>query len=297
MTADPFSRLLQLIRGNGEEDPPPDDADPYAEIRAANDKVRETAMWIVTSFAAIGAVLLGGIQLSNVGKLTEDVPEERISATIAGVVLAGLGVGIAIWFTSSVLVPFLNSFRTLDKHQDVAKRVLDDKEILGLTYEQLKAGVTKARNDVEAAEGKSSEEYAAALALWKEWENSKQAALTVVGSELLADRFRDARVAVLAGVGLATLGLGLFAWGANPPESESDAPVALARAPVVLNITLTEAGVTALQESRNCTRKNFNALAIGGKEAAWEIVTLPGVACRSVRFILTPSIGSAVAAG
>jgi hypothetical protein len=65
------------------------------------------AKWLLTSFAAVGALLLGSIQLSSIGKLTGETSVWRIAAAIVGIVLGALGVGIAIWWTSNVLAPML----------------------------------------------------------------------------------------------------------------------------------------------------------------------------------------------
>lgn len=295
MPTNPLAELLALLSGGEDDEPSKPASDPYADIKAANEKVRDAAKWILASFAAIGTVLLGGIQLANVGKLNGDVPNARIWATVVGILLAAVGVGLAIWFTSSVLVPFLNTFRSLDKHPDVTRRVLDDREVIGLTYDELKTEVARSRDAVR--EAKTTEEYEKALTLWLDWERSKQAAMTVVGSELLADRFRNARTAIIAGVALATVGLGLFAWGANPPTDEKDdPPVTLSEEPVVLDVTLTDSGVTGLKEARGCSTANLRALAIAGETDARELVTVPAGTCQSVRFILTPSVGTAVAA-
>ena len=95
---------------------------PAGEIAAANQRLRETAKWILTSFAAAGAILVGGLQLSSIGKLTGETPDARVWAALAGIAVAALGVALAIGFMSGVLQPTLNSFRSADKHTDVADR-------------------------------------------------------------------------------------------------------------------------------------------------------------------------------
>lgn len=83
--------------------------DPKAEITAANQRLRDTAKWIVTSFAAVGAILVAGLQLSSIGKRTAETPDERVWATLVGIAAAALGVAIVIGSMSSVLQPALNS--------------------------------------------------------------------------------------------------------------------------------------------------------------------------------------------
>jgi hypothetical protein len=269
--------------------------DPLAATNAANEKIRETAKWMVTSFATIGGVLVAGLSLSSLGKLTAQTPDERVAAAVAGIVLAVVGVTIPIWFTSRVLSPFITTFASADAHPDIVKDVLGGSDALGgITYTTLKAEVRKADKRIAEA---SDAEYDEAVAARVAWEPTRRIALGLVGSRLLDGRFRDARIAIVSGVALAALGVGLFAWGSNAPASDSDAPVALGQAPVRERVQLTRAGLDALAPTRGCTRTPLTVLAIGGSEGRREVVTVPTRGCRSVRFVLTASLGTATAAG
>jgi hypothetical protein len=159
--------------------------------------------------------------LSSVGKLTGDVPVERVLAAVGGVALAALGIAVAIWFTSTVLAPSLNSFRTADSEPDVTRDVLDDRELVGVTYAELKTSIKEADEALKqgAEKGVDDPAYKAAHALREDWETSKGLALTAVGSELLWRRYQRARWAVMFAIALITAGLMGFAWGANPPAA------------------------------------------------------------------------------
>lgn len=283
-------------------DPDPPKAEPasddswFAAIQRANDQIRTTAKWLVTSFAAIGAILLGTIQLSSVGKLTNGSPGSRIIAAILGAGLAITGVIVALWFTSAVLIPFFNSFRLADEHPDITDRVLGgDHEVLGYGYDTLKEKVKAAETAVDEA---TEADLPAAEAKLDELRRNKRIALTLIGSEVLSDRFSTARIAIVWGVVLAATGLGLFAWGANPPTAPTKPAVALGSAPVQLAVHLTPAGVAALAKPRGCSDPDTGALQVGGTTAAPELVTIPtGKKCLAVRFVLTPTVGTAAAAG
>jgi hypothetical protein len=300
------SRVLAALRAlvgaeRGEEKPSKESqeaAETYPEITAANQRLRDTAKWILASFGAVGAIVVAGLQLSSVGELTGQSATSRLVAAFLGIALAALGVGVAIWFTSSVLAPFLNNFRSADEHPDVTRRVLSDKELVGATYDELKEAIEKADRALDKAEtkGRDSPEYEKALCERDELEKDKQLALTVIGSELLADRFARARHAVAAGIILVIVGVVAFAWGANPPSPEAkESLVILGQAPLALRVHLTPAGVVALQETRSCTKPDLDVLSISGKPAQREVVTVPTEACKSVRFVLTPDLGTAIA--
>jgi len=273
--------------------------DSIADIRKANEALRATAKWILTSFAAVGALLVGTLQLSSVGKLTGDVPVERAAAAVGGVALAALGIGIAIWFTSTVLAPALNSFRTADREPYVTRDVLGDRELVGVTYAELKTSIKEADEALTkaAAKGVDDPAYKTAQAMREDWETSKGLALTAIGSELLWRRYQRARLAVMCAIALITAGLLGFAWGANPPAAEQKAPpVALGQAPLHLRVHLTSVGIAGLKTARGCNEPDLDVLSISGTAAEREVVTVPSSTCKSVRFILTPSLGTAVAA-
>jgi hypothetical protein len=112
----------------------------------------------------------------------------------------------------------------------------------------------------------------------------------------LWERYKSARYAVLAGIALAAAGMAAFAWGANPPDHEKKAePVALGQAPLSLHLHLTDAGVAALKDARKCETTDLTVLSIGGSADKREVVTVPTAACKTVRFVLTPELGTVTA--
>jgi hypothetical protein len=284
--------------GGGQDQTPPPPAS-YPEIATANQRLRDTAKWILTSFAAVGAILVAGLQLSSLGNLTGDTSGWRIFAALLGVVLAAGGVALAIGYTASVFAPFLNTFHSADKHPDVVSTVIHEDEPIGKSYQTLKAEIKQADTALAEAEehGPDSPEYKAAYAKRDDLELDKRLALTVIGSELLWQRYKRARRAVVAAIALVLAGAVSFAWGANPPDNATKAePVALGQAPVLLDLHLTKRGVDALAKARGCTTADLQVLSIAGSEGKREVVTIPTASCQTVRFVLTPESGTAIAA-
>jgi hypothetical protein len=307
-TLDGFLAVIQKVVGGARAEPPAADAasapasDPVAVIDGANQDVRQTARWVITSFAAIGAILLGGISLSTLGSLTGATPHERIYALVAGIALAVLGIAIAISTTSGVLAPQLNTFGTADKHRNVTDQVLGDRELVGLTYDELKRGVHQADEDLKKTRGQATSDddprVKEMLLVRADWEMSKRLALARIGQQLLWNRYvRARRVIIWVALPITAAGLGGFAWGANPPKTETQKPaVPLGQTPVLLDVSLSKLGVSALQPTRQCRTPSFQALSINTTTSGGELVTIPNGSCKTVRFILTPSVGVATAA-
>jgi hypothetical protein len=96
-------------------------ANPYA---AAVDRMRETAKWIITIFGGLGALLIAGTQLSNVGKLkvnnavqaiwkgietgrleANSVPDVvRLCAALLGGLVALAAIARIIWAATNVMI-------------------------------------------------------------------------------------------------------------------------------------------------------------------------------------------------
>jgi hypothetical protein len=78
-------------------------------VDAQGDKIREAAKWLVASFAAVGAALIAGSQLSSIGRLPVCAPTSidciRLWIAILGAVVALLGVVWAVWTGVGLLAP------------------------------------------------------------------------------------------------------------------------------------------------------------------------------------------------
>jgi hypothetical protein len=70
-----------------------------AASASAIDQLRSTAKWLATALAAIAAVLLGGLQLSSIGKTG------HLALAVIGGVSALVATGRALWLVTRVLTP------------------------------------------------------------------------------------------------------------------------------------------------------------------------------------------------
>lgn len=81
------------------------------------DEMRSAAKWMLAAAGAVGAVLISGGPLVAVGQVHGAL---NIFLAVLGLVFAVGGVGVAIWFTSDVLVPELTTPRTFRSAKELA---------------------------------------------------------------------------------------------------------------------------------------------------------------------------------
>lgn len=246
-----------------------DDAVPKSPSAAAADRIRETAKWLTVSLAGLGAVLVAGSQLSDVGALA--VASPRFWFAVTGGVVAVLGtvaiLALAIWIATTPSP----SYATLVSapHPANAGLVKDPYRLGGApTMQALNDQRTKRLTARDEAERSFDEEQDpdAKRAKAQELTNKDKdfaytdgvvrAVLDLAGYEVLSWRWRRVGAGMIGAGVLAGLGIGVFAWAANPP---SDA-VASVVTPVVLTtpsvgtLTLTDTGRLAVAEKLGALR-------------------------------------------
>lgn len=72
------------------------------ELQQSADRVREAAKWLIAVFGAIAAILIAGTQFSNIGSLPFSW---RLATAIAGAVIALASIAFLIWVLLGVLMP------------------------------------------------------------------------------------------------------------------------------------------------------------------------------------------------
>jgi hypothetical protein len=120
--------------------------DPYVGAIA---DTRSTAKWLLAGFAAVGAAMIAGLQLTGLGKLAGD----ELALAVLAVVIAGAGVGIAIYSCADVLTPAPVTLTTLAEDPDVSAGLAGDPILKGFAASgaDLKTKYTKALEDYHAA--------------------------------------------------------------------------------------------------------------------------------------------------
>jgi hypothetical protein len=71
-------------------------------LAQAADRLRDSAKWLIVSFGAAAAVVVAGISLSDVGRISGDTPGYRLAFAIGGALVAIVGVLAALAWAMSL---------------------------------------------------------------------------------------------------------------------------------------------------------------------------------------------------
>lgn len=270
----------------------------------ANDRIRDTAKWLVGAFAAVGAALLAGTQISNLGKLPMCVsPPEcaRIWVAIAGIVVGLGGVAMAIAVAVGIMTQSGRSVAELVKevkktHSPLRKyfvgypvvlqgfKDLDDlvrcekaayAEFDRLT-EELKKSPGARRGKVEQALQAADDDLADVLA-------RSEAVVSLANQVVFSSYFKRRGLRLIfVGAAAAAVGLGMFAWAANPGAETQ--PTASMSGADLAGANLSNANLAGVQltnvnfSGANLTNASLQGSSVIGADfgsATWSNTTCP----------------------
>lgn len=277
-------------------------------LGAASERLRETAKWFAVSVAALGAVAAAGLQLTGLGEL----PMGRLFIAAVGAACAVAGALTILWAVVQTLTGEVVSLSSLSvKAPAGAESVVGDETMLGGLADV--AAVKKEYLEAVGARRSAYEE------VWRDPADGGKVTranladtrfvaidqvvgplLEVVSYMHLAHSWRAARWRVLIGALLATLGLGIFAWAANPPEAAaaSTASPNVVSTPDAGSMRLTAEGMAAVAESvgegcwgDDATTVTLDVLVLDRTDAGPDVV-VDQEGCEPVRVLLGPAWGS-----
>jgi hypothetical protein len=278
-------------------------------ISSATAQIQETAKWIITAFAGVGAALIAGLQLTGLGKLT--FPE--ILIPIAGLLIALGAVFYAIREVTKVLTPPMILLDDLEEwvgeltENDITLLMgqADDLEQLLKRFVDADGEVRAQWNAVEQAKGANDE---AAATIAKAAAEAKDEAFRPLNQAVnflrrlainlkVRKAFEDMWWPLAGAVAFAVVGVILLTYMTNRPEDKPTTPPhttkAVGQSPVGVKLALTSAErkLLAPQLGKKCPTGPLWGMAIGGRPVAIDVVTLPTPRCRSVRVMVTPETG------
>jgi hypothetical protein len=271
-----------------------------AQSNSAIDQVRTVAKWMIAAVGAVASLLVAGIQLTSIGK----VSTER--AWIAGIMVCIVicAAATAIAKLATVLLPEIttrddviaraqgNDFaRFLDKHSYLLGGAANAAE---LASEQ-KAAVQRAREpDASEPEKATARRLTEALNM-----------LVPFGSYFVVrTNFSRAKVWTLSAAVIGGLAIVGYARAVGTVTSEPPSAAANPE-PVAVTVRLNAAGAKALKSSLGsaCARQlsqpstERNAIAVHASGGDVELIIIPSGECQTAtRFTLrTPNLGQATA--
>jgi hypothetical protein len=200
---------------------------PATQTTTAANQVRQNVKWLIAAFAAVGAALAAGIQISNLGGVQSG---GRLTAAFVGAALGLVGIIVAIWQAGKVLDLQQATTADLTTSTLLRKRLEEEPAFLGgyghespaalvKDYERLLGEVRRA----ERATRQKPDDKAAAVRLasvsaeFDGLSNAVDFLRKVVIYEHTQARYVEARPRIVGAAILTFSGLALFAYAANPP--------------------------------------------------------------------------------
>jgi hypothetical protein len=280
-------------------------------LAQAADRIRESAKWLIASFAAVGGILVAGLQLTGIGKLTNEPPDHRLGWALAGLCAAISGIVIAIAAASSVVTKSFVTLKWLANQEpshpamegiegDVGllggyANVADLNSAYGTAMQERQRAYSTyygTLDDATDTKAQAAQNWATLLGL------IQAHVLEQASFNNLRHSYRKARWGILAGAAITAVGIAAFAWGANPPE-----PV---RQPVVLpqpsEVTVVikprdpkkvERQVRELQRrlGSRCKLSAIDAVVLDSMGQSYRVASVATDRCAVVFFTVGPELG------
>ncbi|MFC8841088.1 hypothetical protein ACFT8Q_13390 [Streptomyces griseoincarnatus] len=273
--------------------------------------IRVAARWLVTSFAAVGAVLVAGIQLQNVTHITS--PWFLVAALLS-VLVALLATGTVIVRASQVLVAPALTWSDLVRResllliarqqaspaQHLSGEVPEDPllaKLAEITQMQpaqftsprdLREKLTGARKDLEASPSDGLREQVAQL------EELAQSCLRYANAWQSQQMYlRLIKMLKRAGT-LIVVCFVTFLWASKP----SDEPPKVTKPfPVQVYVKDSRKALKSAGLDRACSGLILRGSAVGGEMDAPQVVTRPAGRCPASSFTVSDELGIAVPSG
>jgi len=270
-------------------------------ITQAAERIRDSAKWLLVSFAAVGATLVAGLQLADIGNLTNDGPHDRLTWAVVGLALGLGGVVVAIAAASSVVTKSFVTLKGLaaEKADNPTKKGIErDKVLLGgyPTVGALQAAyayaIEKRRDALRVAYGAPcDEEKQRAAEAADAWAQALGGIQRQVLDQASFNRVRAAygraRWGILIGAAMSAAGIAAFAWAANPPNEEKVPVVSPMPADVVAVINPSARPAFEKRLGTGCDLTRLRAVALGATGESYQLASVPTEKCTAVVFTLS----------
>ncbi|GAA1845812.1 pentapeptide repeat-containing protein [Asanoa iriomotensis] len=206
-------------------------AEPTDPFDQANQRIRDAAKWLIASAAGVGAALIAGSQLSNIGLLPfgwpTSVATARLWLAVLGAALGLAAVVYAIWAAVRILLPRYVLIADLVSAWSDHGHALRPVATFFVKHPKYLQGfetpgeVVERRSTTVAAYERTGD-----TALETEIRDLDARIVAIedmATHEALGQEFRTALRRMVAAVSVAALGIVLFAWASNPPPTPAPA--------------------------------------------------------------------------
>lgn len=287
-------------------------ASPGAQAAVA---VQNTAKWLISAFAAIGGLIIAGLQVSALAS-TEHLTAAGLVVALICYAVALLGVGTIILTAAGVLLPAFDSLGEVAARQarsmtraaqrrkapesvDALQRALrlrrfslfrsgvaDNAKDLDLKRQELEHAVSAStKGQASLGERGSTEERSKAIA--RSVERDARRVVEFANSWEAMRRFRRLRVVlVIGGVATAAAVAG-FSVALRPPSGKANNPdPAAIEAPLRVIVYFPDRPSVVSAIGVNCDKTVLNGAAVGGTLTDPIVVTEQAMNCPAVQFRL-----------
>jgi hypothetical protein len=286
---------------NGQE---PDKEKSRDDLSRAADRLRDSAKWLIASFGAAAAVVVAGISLADLGRLSGETPGYRLAIAIAGAAAGVVGVLGALATAMSLAaasIVTLDDLRTEPRGWKRSFRRVRDEVLADPALRPWKGGIGDFVGDLERARANHREQLRLYVGDKKTTANPaffQRAVLQVEELQTILARlldtasflrlqrsFRRARYVIAGWLLLAAIGVLAFVYAVRIDQPSLDVPAA----PVA-------ASLTVASSQRDDVAKRLGAackydlgavpvvvLAVDEKTSKAQVVTVPSQDCTPVR--------------
>jgi hypothetical protein len=282
-----------------------------ARYQQATRVMQETTKWLLTAAAALGGVLLAGLQFSDLGQL--QLGEAAFTTALIGTGIALLGVGVILWRASHLLTFHIDSFREVLAAGEHAERrhgvraEMVDKLINAVEGEAtfLYQGAARDRRelfaDLRAATNQlyqlrctdtplsPSQDELVIRARVDELTAAATRVVEYADYWLTRQDFRRLLWWLFGAGTLIAIGTVLF----STAITQHDQATAVTK-PMAVEVFLTEKGRKVIGEQLDCSIAVLAGQAVAGDLREPEVVVGASAPCRAGRFHVTSDLGVAV---
>jgi hypothetical protein len=254
------------------------------DVQSAIDRYRDLAKYLIGVFAAIGALLIAGTQLSSIGHMSWDDDRARLIACAVSLAVALAAVAWVMRRAIDVLRPVDVSLESVLASPTLRDAIDAEPGLL--------AGAGDVGTLAELV-GPSSPLTANQRAKWRKVVTG---VLDRAGYVAMERRFERAWREMLIAAVVGAAAVAVLAWAANPDEDAGSGPT-LDPVPALVEVSLTAAGRDALGDALGKTcPEPIPGFVIGGSSTAPKVVTTATAAgCKPAQFVLDAEWGHAQA--